>query len=91
MLLVDDLDRLLPGLEIAQRTRRIALESVAVGISLSLAGMIAAGLGYLTPVQGALLQEAIDVATILNALRALRIRPSTPSPDNQPKALKTNV
>ena len=91
VLLVDDLDRLLPGLEIAQRTRRIALESVAVGISLSLAGMIAAGLGYLTPVQGALLQEAIDVATILNALRALRIRPSTPSPDNQPKALKTNV
>ena len=37
--------------------------------------MIAAALGYLTPVQGALLQELIDVAVILNALRALRIMP----------------
>jgi hypothetical protein len=37
--------------------------------------MIAAALGYLTPVQGALLQEVIDVAVILNALRALRIKP----------------
>jgi len=37
--------------------------------------MIAAALGYLTPVQGALLQEVIDVAVILNALRALRITP----------------
>jgi cation transport ATPase len=37
--------------------------------------MIAAALGYLTPVQGALLQELIDVAVILNALRALRIAP----------------
>jgi hypothetical protein len=40
-------------------------------MGLSLAGQIAAALGYLTPVQGALLQEAIDVAAILNALRAL--------------------
>ena len=37
--------------------------------------MIAAAFGYLTPVQGALLQEVIDVAVILNALRALRIKP----------------
>jgi hypothetical protein len=37
--------------------------------------MIAAAFGYLTPVQGALLQEVIDVAVILNALRALRIVP----------------
>jgi heavy metal translocating P-type ATPase len=75
VLLVDHLDRLLPGIEVAQRSRRIALESVAVGIGLSIAGMIAATLGYLTPVQGALLQEVIDVAVILNALRALRIEP----------------
>jgi heavy metal translocating P-type ATPase len=75
VLLVDHLDRLLPGIEIAQRSRRIALESVAAGIGLSVAGMIAAALGYLTPVQGALLQEVIDVAVILNALRALRIKP----------------
>lgn len=76
VLLVDDLNRLLPGIEIAQRSRKIALESVAAGIGLSILGMIAAALGYLTPVQGALLQELIDVAVILNALRALRIRPS---------------
>lgn len=75
VLLVDYLDRLLPGIEVAQRSRRIALESVLAGIGLSVAGMIAAAFGYLTPVQGALLQELIDVAVILNALRALRIEP----------------
>ncbi|KKB83705.1 haloacid dehalogenase [Devosia limi DSM 17137] len=75
VLLVDHLDRLLPGIEIAQGARRIALQSVAVGLGLSVAGMIAAALGYLTPVQGAILQEAIDVAVILNALRALAIQP----------------
>ena len=76
VLLVDRLDRIGPGIEIARRARRIALESVVVGIGLSVLGMVAAAFGYLTPVQGALLQEAIDVAVILNALRALRIRPS---------------
>jgi len=80
VLLVDQLDRLLPGIEIAQRARRIALESVVVGIGLSVTAMTAAALGYLTPVQGALLQEVIDVAVILNALRALRIVPRAPLP-----------
>lgn len=75
VLLVDRIDRLSPGIQIARRARRIAVESVVVGIGLSVAGMIAAALGYLTPVQGALLQEVIDVAVILNALRALRIVP----------------
>ncbi len=75
VLLVDHLDRLLVGLEVARGSRRIALESVIAGIGLSVAGMIAAAFGYLTPVQGALLQEVIDVAVILNALRALRIEP----------------
>jgi heavy metal translocating P-type ATPase len=75
VLLVDRIDRLGPGIEIARRSRRIAVESVVAGIGLSIAGMIAAAFGYLTPVQGALLQEVIDVAVILNALRALRIVP----------------
>jgi len=75
VLLVDHLDRLLPGIEIAQRSRRIAVESVVAGIGLSVLGMIAAAFGYLTPGQGALLQELIDVAVILDALRALRIVP----------------
>ena len=75
VLLVDRIDRLVPGIEIARAARRIAVESVVAGIGLSVLGMIAAAFGYLSPVQGALLQEAIDVAVILNALRALRISP----------------
>jgi heavy metal translocating P-type ATPase len=75
VLLVDQLDRILPAIEIARRSRRIALQSVYAGIGLSAAGMIAAALGAISPVQGALLQELIDVAVILNALRSLRERP----------------
>lgn len=74
VLLVDRLDPILPGLKIARAARRIALQSVFAGLSLSIVGMIAAAFGALTPVQGALLQEVIDIAVILNALRALRIR-----------------
>jgi P-type E1-E2 ATPase len=72
VLLVDDLAPLGVGLERALRTRKIALESAWVGLLLSGAAMIVAAFGYLPPVEGALLQEAIDVAVILNALRALR-------------------
>jgi heavy metal translocating P-type ATPase len=79
VLLVDRVDRLGLGIEIARRSRRIAVESVVAGIGLSVAGMIAAAYGYLSPVQGALLQEVIDVAVILNALRALRIIPDEPN------------
>jgi P-type E1-E2 ATPase len=71
VLLVDQLDRVLPALTIAQRSRAIALQSVYAGLGASIIGMVAAALGHITPVQGALLQEAIDVAVILNALRAL--------------------
>jgi heavy metal translocating P-type ATPase len=72
VLLVDNLDRILPAITIARRSRFIALESVFAGIGLSVIAMIAAALGYLVPVEGALLQEVIDVAVIFNALRALR-------------------
>jgi heavy metal translocating P-type ATPase len=75
VLLVDKLDSLLPGLIVARGSQRIALQSVIAGIGLSVVGMIAAALGYLTPVEGAVIQEVIDVAVILNALRALRIGP----------------
>ena len=71
VILVDSLARIPEGLRIAQRAFGLARQSVLVGLGLSLAGMIAALLGYLTPLAGALLQEAIDVAVILNALRAL--------------------
>jgi len=72
VLLVDELAPLAAALNIARRSRSIALQSVIAGLGLSIAGMIAAAFGLLPPVQGALLQEAIDVAVILNALRALR-------------------
>ena len=75
VLLVDRIDAVLAALDIAQHSRRIAWQSIAAGIGLSVVGMIAAAFGYLSPVQGALLQEAIDVAVVLNALRSLRIRP----------------
>ena len=72
VLLVDDLTRLAEGLAAARRARAIAVQSVLLGLGLSFAAMLAAAFGYITVVEGALLQEAIDVAVILNALRALR-------------------
>ena len=72
VLTVDQLGRLGEVAALARRTRRIALQSVLAGMGLSLAAMGAAAAGLLPAVWGALLQEAIDVAVILNALRALR-------------------
>jgi len=94
VLLVDRIDRLGPGIEIARGARRIAVQSVAAGTGLSVAGMIAAACGYLSPVEGALLQEVIDVAVILNALRALRISPQVPGAADDvisPEPLRADV
>jgi P-type E1-E2 ATPase len=71
VLLVDDLTRLPRAVAIATRSQRIAYESVFAGIGLSTLGMLFAALGYIPPVEGALIQEVIDVLVILNALRAL--------------------
>ena len=68
---VDKLDRLAEAITIARRSRQIAVQSVVVGVGLSAIAMVAAAFGLLAPVEGALLQEAIDVIVILNALRAL--------------------
>lgn len=57
-------------LHIGERMRKIALQSAIGGMTLSIVGMAAAGMGYLTPVAGALAQELIDVLAIANALRA---------------------
>lgn len=81
VLLVDRLDRLPDGLGIARRGRQIAVQSVVAGMALSILAMVVAAFGYLPPVLGALVQEGIDVAVILNALRALR-----PAPENEPEA-----
>ena len=71
VLTVDELGRLGEVAALARRTRRIALQSVLAGMGMSLAAMGVAAAGLLPAVWGALLQEAIDVAVILNALRAL--------------------
>ena len=66
---VDRLDRLGDAIHISRRALEIARQSVVVGMGLSLLAMGAAALGLLPAAYGALLQEAIDVAVILNALR----------------------
>lgn len=87
VLLIDRLDRLAEALHIAQRTRSIAMQSALAGMGLSLLAMATAAAGWLAPLYGALLQEAIDVAVIANALRVLRVQPlravrfSLPAPD----------
>jgi heavy metal translocating P-type ATPase len=60
------------SLNIAKRTISIAKQSIFVGIGLSVFGMLVASLGFIPPIGGAFLQEAIDVVVILNALRASR-------------------
>jgi heavy metal translocating P-type ATPase len=72
VILVDRLDRLAEAILIASRARTIAIQSVLLGMGLSLVAMVAAAFGLLLPVIGALLQEGIDVLVILNALRALQ-------------------
>jgi P-type E1-E2 ATPase len=69
---VDRIDRVAEAVRIGRRSLAIARQSVLAGMGLSIAAMGFAAAGLLPPVAGALLQEAIDVAVILNALRALR-------------------
>jgi heavy metal translocating P-type ATPase len=68
---VDRVDRVADAVEIGRASLRIALQSMIAGLGLSGIAMLVAALGYLPPIAGALVQEAIDVAVILNALRAL--------------------
>jgi len=72
VIVVDRLDRLVEAMRLSARALRIARQSVLVGMGLSLAAMVVAAAGHLPPLAGAILQEGIDVAVILNALRALR-------------------
>ncbi|WP_413169804.1 heavy metal translocating P-type ATPase [Burkholderia latens] len=74
VLLVDRLDRLVDAMRIARRSRRIALESVLIGMSLSVVAMAIAAAGWLQPIAGAVIQEVIDVVVIVNALRVLLAR-----------------
>jgi heavy metal translocating P-type ATPase len=69
VLLVDSLDRVGEAMSISRRTMRIARQSIWVGLGLSAAAMVIAALGALPPLAGAAIQEVIDVAVIVNALR----------------------
>lgn len=71
VILVDRIGRVADAVRIGQRSLSIARQSVLAGIGLSLIAMGFAAFGFIPPVYGALLQEGIDVAVILNALRAL--------------------
>jgi P-type E1-E2 ATPase len=69
VLLVDDIARVGDAMAISRRMRRIALQSIGVGLGVSFALMVVASLGHITPAAGAVMQEALDAAVILNALR----------------------
>jgi heavy metal translocating P-type ATPase len=71
VILVDRLDRVSDAVAIAKRARRIAVQSILAGLTMSGIAMGLAAFGWLPPIAGALTQEVIDVAVILNALRAL--------------------
>jgi len=70
VLLVDDVTKVADAISIGQRMLRVAKESIFFGLGASFVLMAIASLGYIQPAVGALLQEVIDVAVILNALRA---------------------
>ncbi|HEX8849547.1 MAG TPA: heavy metal translocating P-type ATPase [Gemmatimonadaceae bacterium] len=72
VVMADDLGRVVETMQISRRTMHIARQCIRVGVGLSVAGMLAAAAGYITPLLGAGLQEAIDLAVIVNALRASR-------------------
>ena len=69
VLLVDDIARLGDAMAISRHMRRIILQSIGVGLGVSFALMVVATVGYITPAVGAVMQEALDAAVILNALR----------------------
>ena len=72
ILLEDDLSGVAEAVEIGHKTMRVARQSIVVGLGLSAIAMGVAAFGFITPVAGALIQEAIDVAVIVNALRTSR-------------------
>jgi len=70
VLLADDISKVSSAIEIGQKTLRVAKQSIFIGLGVSFVFMVIASLGHIPPAMGALLQEALDVSVILNALRA---------------------
>ena len=71
VILETSLGRIDELIHIAKRMRRIALQSALGGMTLSILGMVAAASGYLPPIEGAIAQEVIDLAAVLNAVRVV--------------------
>lgn len=82
ILLADDPARVADAIEISRWTMRIARQSIIAGLGISAVGMAAAALGMIPPIAGAMLQEAVDLAVIANALRASYSGKSTGNPGN---------
>ncbi|QWT23216.1 heavy metal translocating P-type ATPase [Subtercola sp. PAMC28395] len=72
VILVDDIAVVVRAVQIGRDTVRIALQSIWLGISLSVVLMVIASFGFIPATVGAGIQEVVDLATILNALRAIR-------------------
>jgi len=85
VILADRLDRVPEAILVAQRARRIAVQSIVVGMGLSTLAMGAATTGWLAPVPAAIVQEVIDVAVIANSLRALQ--PARPTRRRLPETI----
>lgn len=80
VILGDDPRRLIDAIEVSRWTSHVARQSVLAGLGLSSLAMLLAAAGYIPATAGALLQEGIDVAVILNALRAAALRTSRLTP-----------
>ena len=72
VVMLEDLERAAAVIEVAQRTIRIAFQSIGIGIGLSIVLMVFAAFGFIPAIVGATLQEVVDVVCIFNSLRAGR-------------------
>lgn len=99
VVVVDSLAKVVEAVAISRHTLRVALTAIWIGIALSVGLMLVATTGVIPAVAGALIQEGVDLATILYALRALRgpvpvigaaapeiTRPRSATPDRAPGA-----
>ncbi len=77
VILVDDISRVLRAIEIGRDTVRVGLQSIWMGMVVSVGLMLIASFGVIPATLGAGIQEVVDLATILNALRSLRPRERT--------------
>lgn len=78
VIMTDDLSKVALAVSLGRRTMRVALQSIWLGIALSVGLMLVAAFGYIPAIIGAVIQELVDLATILNSLRARAASPTHP-------------